>query len=458
MEERIVGRTSNFIATTLAAISIVAVPSFAADNKPKEQYFPIITFKTGAAAPLGIATFYGYVDYWEMLNKRDGGVNGVKIVWDECEGERKVDKGVECYEKLKLRNGEGATAYSPGATDLTYALLKRATGDKIPLMTQGYGRTDTSDGSVFPYVFPIGTNYWSQSTAKIKYIGMRLGGMDKLAGKKIVNLYHGSGYGKETMEILDIQAKKYGFQVIHIEVPLPGTEQDEQWKKIVEIKPDWVILRGIGVMNPVALKTARKYGWPAARILGVWWAGAEADVVPAGDAARGFITTAFTLPGREFPVVRDILKYVYGPGSNNGFNPAGVGDTYYNRGLSASMLMIEAMRAAQAHFGNRPITGEEMRWGVENMHLTDRRISDIGAFGLLQPLHLSCANHEGGGAVRFQRWNGKEWTPITGWIQSDQEMVRPLIEKSAHDYATKEHVALRDCKKEDAGRQLYTRY
>ncbi len=445
-------RTSNFsnaVALTVAVIvSMFAVWAHAAEKtKAKEQYFPVLTFKTGSAAPLGISTFYGYVDYWEMLNKRDGGVNGIKLTWGECETERKVERGLECYEKMKALGPTGATAMSPGATDLTYALLKRATADKIPLMTQGYGRTDTADGSVFPYVFPIGTHYWSQSTVKIKYIGMRLGGMDKLKGKKIVNLYHGSGYGKETMEILDIQAQKYGFKVIHIEVPLPGTEQDAQWKQIVEMKPDWVILRGIGSMNAVALKTAHKYGWPASRILGVWWSGAEEDVIPAGDAARGFITTAFTLPGRDFPVVRDILKYVYGGGGKNGFDPAGVGSTYYNRGLSAAMLMIEAMRAAQAHFGVRPLTGEEMRWGIENMQLTDRRINDIGAFGLLQPLKLTCANHEGGGAVRFQRWNGKEWTPITGWIMSDQELVRPLVEKSAHEYAAKEGVRPRDCKK-----------
>lgn len=434
-------RKSALLIGVLAAT--FALPAFA--QRAKEQFFPVFTFKTGPAAPLGIATFYGYVDYWEMLNKRDGGVGGVKITWGECETERKVEKGLECYKKLKGLGPTGASAMSPGVTDLAYALIKPSAADKIPIMTQGYGRTDTSDGSVFPYVFPIGTNYWSQSTAKIKYIGLRLGGVNRLKGKKIVNLYHGSGYGKETKEILDIQAKKYGFEIVHIEVPHPGTEQDEQWKQVVELKPDWVILRGIGAMNPVALKTAHKYGWPAGRILGVWWAGAEADVIPAGPAARGFITTAFTMPGRDFPVVKDILKHVYGPGSNNGFDRAQVGNTYYNRGLSASMLMVEAMRTAQARFGKRPLTGEEMRWGIENMNLNDRRIHDLGAFGLLQPLKLTCSNHEGGGAVRFQRWNGKEWQPITGWMMSDQELVRPLIEKSAAEYARKEGVTPLDC-------------
>ena len=79
-----------------------------------------------------------------------------------------------------------------------------------------------SDGRVFPYIFPLITNYWSQNTAKIKFIGQKEGGMDKLKGKKIVNLYHDSAYGKETIPVLDVQAKKYGFEVTHIAGAAPG--------------------------------------------------------------------------------------------------------------------------------------------------------------------------------------------------------------------------------------------
>ena len=99
----------------------------------------------------------------------------------------------------------------PLSTGITYSLIDKATADKIPIISIGYGRTDATDGTVFPYVFPLLTNYWSQNTAKIKFIGSKEGGMDKLKGKKIVNLYHDSAYGKETIPVLDAQAKKYGF-------------------------------------------------------------------------------------------------------------------------------------------------------------------------------------------------------------------------------------------------------
>jgi branched-chain amino acid transport system substrate-binding protein len=185
-----------------------------------------------------------------MLNARDGGVNGFKLTYEKCETEYNNARGVECYEREKKKGPTGATVIHPLSTGITYSLIDKATADKIPIISLGYGRTDASDGRVFPYVFPLITNYWSQNTAKIKFIGMKEGGMDKLKGKKIVNIYHDSAYGKETIPVLDAQAKKYGFEVTHIAVAHPGNEQGAQWLQIRQIKPDWVILRGWGVMNP----------------------------------------------------------------------------------------------------------------------------------------------------------------------------------------------------------------
>ena len=79
-------------------------------------------------------------------------------------------------------------------------------------------------------------------------------------------------------------------------------------------KPDWVILRGWGVMNPTALKEASRLGFPADRILGVWWSGAEEDVIPAGDAAVGYVAAGFHPSGSDFPVVQQMLDIVHGAG------------------------------------------------------------------------------------------------------------------------------------------------
>jgi branched-chain amino acid transport system substrate-binding protein len=414
-----------------------------------EQFVPMLSYRTGPYAAGGSGFFGGFIDYLDMINKRDGGINGVKLTWEECETEYKNDRGVECYERLKKNGPTGASVVVPLSTGITYALIDRATEDKIPVVSMGYGRADASDGRVFPYVFPIVTNYWSQNTSKIKFIGQREGGMDKLKGKKIVNLYHGSAYGKETIPILDIQAQKYGFTVTHIEVPHPGNEQQSQWLQIRQIKPDWVILRGWGVMNPTALKAAQKVGFPPDKIVGVWWSGAEEDVIPAGDAAKGYIAASFHPSGTEFPVIQEILKHVYAGGKKGAIDDQKrIGQQYHNRGVIQGILTAEAIRTAQAKFGNKPLTGEQVRWGHENLNIDDKALKRLGATNLLQPLKVSCMDHEGGGAVKFLQWNGQRWNVISDWIPSDQSIVRPEVEKSAAKYAQEKNITPRNCASE----------
>ena len=121
--------------------------------------------------------------------------------------------------------------------------MERATHDRIPLLAPGFGRADTSDGRVFPYVFTLPINFWSQNTAKIRFLGQRAGGMDQLKGRKIAHVYNDGGFGRETIPILDAQAAQYGFVVQHLAVPPPGLDQKAIWLRVKVAQPDWVILR-----------------------------------------------------------------------------------------------------------------------------------------------------------------------------------------------------------------------
>src|SRR5437660_11626080 len=301
-------------AVKAALLGLALAGVVTAASAQNEQFIPMNGYWVGPYAPGGSGIFGGFIDYINMLNARDGGVGGVKLTYEKCETEYNNARGVECYERMKKKGPTGATVIHPLSTGITYSLIDKVAADKIPMISLGYGRTDASDGRVFPYVFPLITNYWSQNTAKIKFIGMKEGGMAKLTGKRIVNIYHDSAYGKETIPILDVQAKKYGFQVTHIAVPHPGNEQQAQWLPLRQIKPDWVILRGWGVMNPTALKSAAKVGFPRDPIIGVWWSGAERSEEPAGEAAKGFISAAFHPSGTNFPVLQDVQKHVYSGG------------------------------------------------------------------------------------------------------------------------------------------------
>ncbi len=425
----------------LIAISFIggffAVSSVSAD----EQYFPVPGYRVGPYAPGGTGLLAGIIDYFKMLNERDGGINGVKLVWTECETEYKTDRAVECYQRLK----KGASMINPFSTGATYALIEPATKDQVPILSLGYGRTDASDGRVFPYVFPMITNYWNQNTAKIKFIGMKEGGMDQLKGKKIVNLHHGSGYGRETIPILNIQAEKYGFTVKHVEVPHPGIDQQSQWLQIRKLKPDWVILRGWGVMNPTAIKTAAKFRFPRDHMLGVWWSGAEEDVKPAGKSAIGYYSAGFHPSGSNFPLHAQLKKHVYDKGNGDLKDPNRFGTIYHNRGIITAIIMAESVRTSMAKFGNKTMTGSQIQWGMEHLNIDNARLKELGAVGFLAPLQVTCADHEGGGGVKFQQWDGDKWNVVSDWIAPDHALTRPLIEASAAKYAKEKGLTLRSC-------------
>ena len=428
--------------------ALIGSAAIAASAAPNDQFVPILDYRIGPYTASGSGIAAGYIDYMKLLDERDGGVNGVKLTWRECETEYNNTRGVECYERLKREGPTGATDVNPLSTGIVYSLLERAAADKVPIVSIGYGRTDASDGRVFPYAFPLITNYWSQDTAIVRFIGARDGGMDKLKGKKIVNLYHDSAYGKETMPILEALAARYGFQLKHIAVPHPGNDQQSQWLEIREWRPDWVILRGWGVMNPTALKTAAKVGFPRDHIVGNWWTGSEEDVIPAGSAAKGFLAAGFHPGGAGFPVLQDIKKYVLDRGESNLEDRSRFGSIYYNRGVIHGIINVEAIRVAQERFGHQPLTGEQVRWGLEHLKFDEPRLKALGAAGLLPPFSVSCADHEGGGAVEFQQWDGARWKLVSDWIATDQSLVRPMIERSAAHYASEHGIAPRDCGKD----------
>ncbi|MFT4177729.1 MAG: ABC transporter substrate-binding protein [Luteolibacter sp.] len=406
-----------------------------------EQFFPLQSYRVGPYAAGGTGFFGGFIDYLNLINTRDGGVNGVKLTWAEGETQYEVEKGVEVYERLKTR--PNIAAWTPLSVGIAYALIDRVTADKVPLTTINHGRTDSTDGRVFPYIFPLLLNPYSETSGIINYIGVKEGGLEKLKGKKIVVLYHGSPYGKETIPIYELLSKKYGFTVQQIEVPHPGNEQQSQWLTIRRAKPDYVVLRGWGVMNPVALKTAQKTGFPVDHIIGNVWSNSEEDAIPAGDAAKGYIAITTQASGTEYPVVQEISKTLYSQGKGNLEDQKRIGSVYHNLGIVNGILNVEAIRIAQEKFGKRTLTGDEVRWGFEHLQLSPERVKELGAEGLFHSIHVTWDNHEGNGYVKFQQWDGKKWTPVSDWIAPDWALLRPIIEKSSEAYAKEKGLKIR---------------
>ena len=430
-----------------AALATALAPAPAGAQSNQEQFFPVLVYRTGAYAPNGVPFADGYVDYLKLVNAR-GGINGVKISWEECETGYATDKGVECYERLKGKNG-GATVFQPLSTGITFALTEKAPGDKIPLITAGYGRADSADGNVFKWNFPLIGTYWVAADILVEHIAKINGGLDKLKGKKIALVYHDSPYGKEPIPMLQELSKMYKFDLQLLPVTHPGVEQKSTWLQIRQSRPDYVFLWGWGVMNSTALKEAVATGYPRDKMYGVWWAGAEPDVKDVAEGAKGYHALAMQ-HGAEpnAPVTKEILAKVYD--KSNGTGPREqVGQVLYMRGVLSAMLGVEGVKRAQERYGKgKVMTGEQVRWGLENLALDQKKLDALGFAGVMRPVSTSCADHMGSAWARIQTWDGSKWNFTSDWYQADDAVIKPMVKSSADKYAQEKKIERRtpaDC-------------
>jgi len=428
------------LAGILAAGPLLAVVS----AQDKTLYIPLLVYRTGPYAPSGTPLANGLRDYLTLLNERDGGINGVKITTEECETQYDTKQGVECYERLK---GKGPLVVNPYSTGITYQLIAKAAVDKIPVHSMGYGMTAAADGRWFPWVFNFPTTYWSQASAFVKYVGQQEGGLDKLKGKKIVHVFHNSPYGKEANPTLEELARKHGFELTLLPVDHPGQEQKATWLQVRRLNPNWIYVSGWGVMNQVAVKEAASINFPMDHVVGNWWTGSEADVIPAGEGAKGYKSTALTAPGQNFKVIQDILKHVYDKGKGAG-DKTTVGEVLYNRGVVNMMFDTEAIRLAMTNFKTQSPTGEQVRWGFEHLNVSEKRLEELGMKGFTRSVKMSCEDHEGNGPVMVQQWDGKKWGIVSDWIEPMRDVVRPKLETAAVEEGKKLGYSQRDCSKE----------
>jgi len=417
------------VAVVAAGASAVSTSAFA---QAKEQFFPLLSYRTGPYAPNGTPWANGKQDYLKMVIARDGGINGVKLTYEECETAYATDRGVECYERLKSH--PGVALFDPQATGITFALTEKVENDKIPLMTLGYGLSISQDGMAFKWNFPLMGSYWTGADILIQAIGKREGGLDKLKGKKITLVYHDSPFGKEPIPMLQERAKMHGFELQLLPVTAPGVEQKATWLQVRQSKPDYVLLWGWGVMNSTALKEAQATGYPRDKMYGVWWSGAEPDVKDVGEGAKGYHALALNTSGQQPKVMQDILKYVHDKGQGTGPRTE-VGSVLYTRGVIIQMLGIEAVRRAQERFGKgKVMTGEQVRWGLENLNLTQAKLDALGFGGVMRPLSTSCADHMGSTTARIETWDGKKWNVNPEYFTADEQIIKPMIKAGADKY------------------------
>lgn len=422
------------------AASLAALGS-AAYAQAKEQFFPVLPYRTGAYAPNGVPWANGYADYLKLTNAR-GGINGVKISMEECDTGYATDRGVECYERLKGK-ATGAV-FQPLSTGITFALTEKAPGDKNPLITGGYGRSESSNGNVFKWNFPLMGTYWSGADILMQHITKLNAG--NIKGKKIALVYHDSPYGKEPIPLLTERSKIQGFDLQLLPVTAPGVEQKATWLQIRQAKPDYVLLWGWGVMNSAALKEAVATGYPREKMYGVWWSAGEPDVKDLGDAAKGY--NGLVVTGQTGKALDEVKKTLHAKKEGTG-PESEIGTVLYNRGFVSAALAVEGAYRAQSRYGKgKVMTGDQLRWGLENLAIDNKRLGELGLTGLMRPISTSCADHEGSREARIHTWDGKKFNMVTDWIAADESIIKPLVKQYSEKYAAEKKLPARtvaDC-------------
>src|SRR5260370_32332094 len=68
-----------------------------------EQFIPMNGYWVGPYAAGGSGIFGGFIYYMNMLNVRDGGINGVRLTLGKCQTEYNNARAVQRYERTKTR-------------------------------------------------------------------------------------------------------------------------------------------------------------------------------------------------------------------------------------------------------------------------------------------------------------------------------------------------------------------
>ena len=414
--------------TKLALAGALAVAT-AGVSMAQELYTPNLSYRTGPFAATGIPLMNGQRDYMLMLNARDGGIGGIPVNFEECETGYSTEKGVECYERTKGQ----AIVTQPWSTGITLQVLPLTNVDEIPILAPGYGFSPMADGKVFQWAFNMPAGYWDAASMILNELG---GGTPAgLAGKKIGFLHLDHPYGKEPIPFFEAQAEEHGFEFLPIPVGLSEMQnQSAQWLQIRRERPDYVVMWGWGAMNAGAITEAVKTRYPMDQFIGVWWAGHDADLRQVGADGAGYRSISWSQPQNDSGVMQAINEHVVAAGDSLASDEERSG-VFYQRGVVMSMMLAEAIGIAQAEFGVAEISPSQLRWGLENLNLTDERLAELGATGMVPPFSTSCANHTGHSGGWMLQWDGEKFVQASDHLKPDLEAINPLIEAAAARYA-----------------------
>jgi len=358
-------------------------------------------------------------DFAAVLNLK-GGIEGYPIELLLQEHGNEPQRGIECYERMKA---DGVVLVDTVSSPVSRALLPRVMKDGVVMIQPMVGRSDTADGEVFKWVFPLGATYWGMVANGVDYLKKQAGG--SLKGKKLAFLYIDYPFGQEPINVLRELQKVEGFQLDMFPYPLPGNDQSSAWSQIRRLQPDYVIHWGTAGMQVVMAKEAQRNGFPMDKVITTPWI-SEVDIANIGaENAKGIKKITTLTVSSDLPLIREIQRELYAKGKGNG-DSKWIGTTYYNFALASFAPVFEGARLAIKNYG-APLTSDKLRKGMES-------VRNFNGDGLLPPLNITEKDHSGGGKTRIDMWDGKMWVPQTDWISENTDLVWKTVKASSAEY------------------------
>ncbi len=384
-----------------------------------------ITERTGPKASLGIPFADGFKDYFQLLNLRDGGIGGAQIVVDECEAGSDATTFNECYAAASKR---GTLAYSSWSAANAHALTVKTHADQIPFLSAGQGPSVAAVGQQFPWTFAYPLTPWSQLSAMLAYINT----VSDLRNQTIGFLFPDTEYGNEPLALLEAFSKAFDFKIAQYPTRIEDvSDQSLQWFHVRKGQPDWIIIWDDGAMISTAIKQAINIRFPKDRLIGNALSGSTANLKSMGKKANGYLAVNYTAIGQDIPAIQQLLKQQLDAGSITAISRDQVGSVMYNRGVLSAVILAEAIAVAQTKAGTAQIERADLRYGLENFRLSKARLTTLGLTGFSSEITGSCTDHEGGGTVYIQQWDGSNWQQRSDEIEPMRAFARSKLQNAA---------------------------
>ncbi len=382
-------RMFRFAVMAVALVSTLALAACGGEKKDekaaaaKEIRIGGIIDLSGPTSSVGVPYAEGVKAGVAYLNAQ-GGIAGMKIIFDLQDDAYNVQQGLTIYKKFAQ---DKVVAIQGFGTAVTEALMRSAAKDEITYFSASYS-AHLTDPKTAPYNFFTSADYSTQVRAALKYFKDNWKESRK---PKLALLFPDHPYGLSPIQAAKDYATEIGFEIVgDANVDLKAIDATTQLLPLKDKKPDFIWCGGTTPSTAVILKDAKKIGLKAVFFTNIW--GSDENLIKmAGDASEGaFSLQAAAVYGQDVPGMKTILEV-----SKN--QPQ---MTHYIRGFVSMLAMGEGIRLAAA---KGPVTGPSIKAAVEGM-------KDYDPMGLAPKISFLPTDHRPSMAVFLYKIVGGKLT------------------------------------------------